>query len=608
MLDRTVRPMDIETRIAPTVLSPLIGSDPDSCRECWGCVRCCPAKAIRVIERRSQVITEKCVECGLCVSECGHAGHVVRDDTPIVRDLLASGRLVVAVLASEYVAALHPMTPTEIERSLESIGFCAVESTVIGEEMVAIAYDSLCTRGGAFPVLRSTCPVTVSWVRRYHPELTKALAPVVPPYVAQARLVKALYPEGTAVVYVSPCYARKDEVFDPEIADAVDVAIDFFELRRLMEEGVQMGFPNLAEDQLVRRPSPMKELSLTDGFPRNALAAESMTSTEVQVVRGLPALDHFLCGLERGEAGPVIVDMLNCEGCIDGPAVNPRLSVFAKRNIESSGRETQGRSVVSSRMLLRHLPSVDLVRSFEPAAVRVPEPEDAELDRILADGGFASRADAIDCGACGYRTCVEHAIAIYQGNSTWDMCFPLQRTLLRSRVDELEVHETLDELTGLWNRRMFAERLVDEMARFDRYGVPVALLMIDIDGFAAVNDRFGRAAGDEVLARIGAHVRSSLRVSDLPARYSEDAFAVVLPGMHKTNAWAVAEKLRTSIESLRPRVACETEKAAVELTVSVGVAAASSSTSDAPALIEAADNALFQAKGAGKNQVRLAAD
>ena len=141
---------------------------------------------------------------------------------------------------------------------------------------------------------------------------------------------------------------------------------------------------------------------------------------------------------------------------------------------------------MSSRALLRHLPAVDLVRSFTPAPVVVPMPDDAEIDRVLAEGGFASRAETIDCGACGYRTCVEHAVAIHQANSSWDMCFPLQRPLLESKVEQLEEHRTLDELTGLWNRRMFAERLVDEVARFDRYETPVSLLMIDIDRFAAI--------------------------------------------------------------------------------------------------------------------------
>jgi diguanylate cyclase (GGDEF)-like protein len=585
---------------------PLIGTDKLACRECWGCVRYCPARAIRVRDHRTEVIAEKCVACGLCVSECGHGGIVVRDDTARVWELLESGRPVVAVLASEFVAAMHPLRPAEVERALEALGFYAVESTVLGEEMVALAYANLCKRAGAFPVLRSTCPVTVEWVRRYHPVLVQALAPVVPPYVAQARLVRALYPDDVAVVYVSPCYARKDEICDEQFGGALDVAIDFSELKRMLDSGRRRAGALQPDGCGGRRPLPIKELSLTDGFPRDVLSSRTAIDQDVTVIRGLRAVDGALYSIEHGESGPIIVDMLMCEGCIDGPAVNPGMSVSAKRNIDTSEREAQAISVVSSRALLRHLPEVDLVRSFTPHPVVVPVPDDAEVDVILAEGGFASREASIDCGACGYATCVEHAVAIFQANSSWEMCFPLQRSLLRRKVSQLEEHRTLDELTGLWNRRMFAERLVDEVARFDRYETPVSLLMVDIDRFARVRDGLGPAAADELVSAVGRHLRTILRLTDLPARYDTDRFAVILPGMRKTNAFAAAEKLRASIAELEPELEGDGYRQRVGVTVSIGVATADASLTDAAALIEAADGALYQAKEAGRDQVRLA--
>lgn len=591
--------------VAP--VGPLIASDKESCRECWGCVRCCPAKAIRVVDRHSEIISEKCVACGLCVSECGRAGHIVRDDTPRVWDLLDSGRPVVAVLASEFVAAMYPMRPADVERALEDMGFYAVESTVLGEEMVALAYANLCRRPGAFPVLRSTCPVIVEWVRRYHPVLAQALAPVVPPYVAQARLVRALYPGDIAVVYVSPCYARKDEIREPEYKGAIDVAIDFLELKRMIGSGRRKKGFEPPDAYGGRRPTPIKEISLTDGFPRD-LVSGSGAEADVAVVRGLRAAEAVLNGIERGEAGPVIVDLLNCEGCIDGPAVSPGVSVFAKRNIEATERETQGRSVVSSRALLSSLPAVDLVRGFKSRPVVVPLPDDDEIDRILAEGGFSTRDDAIDCGACGYKTCAEHAVAIFQGNSTWDMCFPLQRSLLSSRVEYLEENETLDQLTGLWNRRMFVERLIDEVARYDRYGIPVSLMMVEVDQLAATRDERGAAAADKLLAGIGDLLRKALRVTDLPSRYDTNRFAVILPSMRKTSAFAVAEKVRALVTAASPRIDAEGYRQGATVQVSVGVASAGPSLTDATSLIESADGVLYAAKESGGDQVRLAPD
>ncbi|MHB8739827.1 MAG: 4Fe-4S dicluster domain-containing protein [Coriobacteriia bacterium] len=122
-----------------TVSGPLIEQRKDECAECWCCVRCCPVRAIRVAGGRSEVVQEKCIGCGQCVSECSRSGFVVRDDTDAVRSLIRSHRPVVALLASEFIAALYPMTVSQVERSLEAIGFTSVETTLLGEELVARA-------------------------------------------------------------------------------------------------------------------------------------------------------------------------------------------------------------------------------------------------------------------------------------------------------------------------------------------------------------------------------------------------------------------------------------------------------------------------------------
>lgn len=570
-------------------------------------MRYCPANAIRVADGATEVIEEKCVACGLCVSECGSCGHSVRDDTGLVRDLLSSGRPVVCVLATEFVAALHPMPTSEIENAVEALGFYAVESTLLGEELVAMAYERLHGRGGGLPVLRSTCPVATGWVRRFHPKLTQALAPIVPPYVAQARLIKSLYPADTAVVYVSPCYARKDEFLDPELDGAVDAAIDFLELKGMLESANPPPGSNGMQVCGVRRPSPIKELSLTDGYPRATLESRNLTSSDVVVVRGLRALDRLLSAMEAGESAPAIVDMLNCEGCVDGPAVSPGLSVFAKRNIDAAEREGRGRSTVSSRALLRYLPAVEVMRVHCAEPLHLPVPTDEQVDAILAGGEFTSRDATPDCGACGYETCVEHSVAIFQGNSTWDMCFPLQRKLLLRNAKALEESATLDPLTSLWNRRVFAERLEDEMARHARYGHKVSLMMMDIDAFKEINDRLGHLAGDRVLTEVSDLLRESLRATDIASRYGGDEFALILPSVGKTEAFAAAEKLRALIEALPIVMQRDGETQTVDVRASIGVASAGAAASDPIGLIEAADRALYEAKAAGRNQVRLAA-
>lgn len=593
-------------------VQPLISHDKDACTECWGCVRCCPVKAIRVVGDRSEVMQEKCVACGLCVAECGHAGRAVRDDTHEVRELLAGHRPVVALLASEFIAALHPMSVAQIERGLEALGFRGIETTLLGEEIVAEAYKNAHLREGMLLSIRSTCPVTVEFVRKYYPALVPALAPIVPPYIAQARLIRQVYADEHAIVYVSPCYARKDEFRDPQFDGAVDAVIDFTELKRMLAD-VDEQLPETSAPQArLGRPGVLKELSLTDGFPRHTLASRDLTDASMHVVRGLSELERLLRAVMAGEAGPTIIDMLNCEGCIDGPAVNPGLSLFAKRNVEAAERERPGATRVSTKAILSVLPSVEVVRSFTASAVRVSEPTAEQLDQVLAAGRL-SRASAPDCGACGWATCVEQAAAVFRAESTWDLCLPLQRVLFdeqRTQLDTcrsgLEAAETLDPVTGLWNRRVFAERLDVELARHHRYASPLSIALVDVDGLGALNDLAGRDSGDSVLAEMARRFSDSLRATDFAARLLGDQFALILPGIGKTAAFAVGEKLRAAIRDVSFPVESDGYTGHVTVTVSIGIAAASATLGERRELLEAADTALHDAMASGRDRVHLA--
>lgn len=570
-------------------------------------MRLCPTHAIRALDKAAEIIAGRCVGCGSCVSGCRNGAFVVRNDGGRVDELLAAGGPVVALLATEFVAAMHPMAPEAVGGALEAAGFYAVESTTLGEEVVAFEYEARHAEGTGAPVIRSTCPVVNDWVRRYRPALTGVLAPVVPPYVAQARIIKALYPAGTAVVYVSPCYARKDEAMSAEFDGAVDVAIGFDELKAALARldasgrGLDGTHPHRAE----RRPEPLKEVSLTDGYPRSTLASHRMIDPDVRVVRGLEDLDVLLTAIIAGETAPAIIDALNCEGCIDGPTVNPGMSLFAKKNLEAADRHRRTRTSISSREVIRHLPPVELRRSFSPEPVCAPVPDARQLHELLRDGGLLAGEEALDCRACGYDTCRDLAAAIFRGESTWAVCFPLQRRKLWREMARLQESATLDSLTGLWNRRVFSERLLDECARHVRYGGQLCVMMLDLDGFKSVNDRYGHISGDSVLVAVADLFRLSLRATDLACRYGGDEFAVVLPETAKTDAFAVAEKVRAAVEALSVEITHDGDTRHVSARVSIGVAAAGPD-SEPLDLLDAADRALYQAKAMGRNQVRLA--
>lgn len=238
--------------------------------------------------------------------------------------------------------------------------------------------------------------------------------------------------------------------------------------------------------------------------------------------------------------------------------------------------------------------------------------------------GAASRASAVDGIVRLFvwrRT--DHGLVVVAGKS-WDTILNLWRrealrigatmlglivlvvgaTLFLAREinrralaeDRLEQLATTDALTQLRNRRKFDTVMSQEWHRAMRQSDPLALLMIDADHFKAFNDMFGHQAGDQVLVRIAATIRGSVRRSaDCAARYGGEEFAVLLPGLSVETASLVAEKIRSDVEEL------SAEKWAT--TVSIGIAAVVPSTAMSPAhLIEAADKALYEAKSRGRNQ------
>jgi diguanylate cyclase (GGDEF)-like protein len=157
-----------------------------------------------------------------------------------------------------------------------------------------------------------------------------------------------------------------------------------------------------------------------------------------------------------------------------------------------------------------------------------------------------------------------------------------------------------DGLTTAYNKRYFVDRLEKELAFARRHGVPLSLLMFDIDNFKSINDTLGHPAGDAVLMRLSKVALDMLRAEDVFARYGGEEFAVICRGTDVKSAALVAERLRSSIAAMRTR----SDERDIAVTVSVGVAGYPEVDAETPAqLISAADEALYEAKRAGRNRV-----
>lgn len=179
--------------------------------------------------------------------------------------------------------------------------------------------------------------------------------------------------------------------------------------------------------------------------------------------------------------------------------------------------------------------------------------------------------------------------------------------MLGTQADRLTALSQTDALTGLPNRRALSGYFREELRRSERYGTPVSLLLIDVDGLKQVNDTEGHAAGDRLIRGVAAAILETLRETDFGARWGGDEFAIVAPNTTSDAAWHSAERLRLRVARDPGRITGA--PAPRRTTLSIGFATFDPRTgkrADPERLVRAADDALYRAKASGRNRVQAA--
>ena len=173
---------------------------------------------------------------------------------------------------------------------------------------------------------------------------------------------------------------------------------------------------------------------------------------------------------------------------------------------------------------------------------------------------------------------------------------------INSKRRDLEALSVTDDLTGLFNHRALQQRLKDEFSRAQRYNDPLSVLMLDIDQFKEVNDRYGHLFGDRVLTDVAAILQKSMREIDVCARYGGDEFMVVLPQTHFSGSLTVADRIWRGVGAQE----FQDGKVSAHLTISIGISFfPNKNVSSVEQLVRFADEALYQAKREGRNRICL---
>ncbi|OAT80781.1 histidine kinase [Desulfotomaculum copahuensis] len=401
----------------------------DRCRDCYRCIRSCPVKAIRIESEndvlRARIVENLCVLCGRCVLTCPQGAKRVSSGVEQAKKLLAAGRPVAASVAPSFAAALPLPGYFGMPALLKALGFTLVQETAWGAELVSRALNRIRrTRTSNRTCISSACPVVVNLVEKHYPGLIPCLAPVVSPMVAHGKWIKRFYP-GTAVVFIGPCVAKKEEA--QYFPGAVDCVVGFDELWKwLQEEGLLKA---KLEPAGFDPPHPQRaRLFPVEGGELFTMSLSTdMLDTAVVAISGLKNCIDFLSQLrqQKIEAPPVFAELMACSGgCIGGPLVPAGDDIFIRR--QRVKQFFQGRPDVFGGEEDETAP-LPLERQFQDRQVYRPQPPAAVINQILAQTGKYRPEDELNCGACGYDSCREKAAAVYWGMAEVQMCIPYMR-------------------------------------------------------------------------------------------------------------------------------------------------------------------------------------
>ena len=205
-----------------------------NCKNCYKCVRFCPVKSIRVYQGQAQIISSDCILCGNCVAVCPQHAKEDISDVGQIRQLISSGKQVVASIDSSYIAYFDTAGFQGMTEALQKLGFTAAYETAEGAYLVEKKLEELAQDESDAPIITSGCPTIGLYAEKHLPDVLPYLAPILSPMQAHAALLRKRCPDAV-VVYISPCISKKEETTRFESVGA-DYDITFTELEDWLKE------------------------------------------------------------------------------------------------------------------------------------------------------------------------------------------------------------------------------------------------------------------------------------------------------------------------------------------------------------------------------------
>ncbi|MFP4024273.1 MAG: [Fe-Fe] hydrogenase large subunit C-terminal domain-containing protein [Thiohalospira sp.] len=420
----------------------------DKCNLNYSCVRVCPVNAIEVKVNRdyARVIPERCIGCGSCTSVCPEDAIRFRDSKEETKKILRSKAKKVAIVAPSISGEFHDITDyRKFVQMIKHLGFDYVNEVSFGADIIALKYAELFKNFKGKYYISTACPVVVSHVQKFQPELIENLAPLVSPMVATAKIARNLYGDEIKVVYIGPCIESKNEALLDKGAGKIDAVLTFIELRELFNEfKIHESTLEYSEfDPPIGYKGSL--FPIANGLLQAADISEDLLEGNVITAEGknnmLNAIRQFH---EEIDTIKKHFNLYYCEGCLMGPGTSrggkkyirhTRVTEYAKKRLKNF-------DISKWEKEIKKYWDIDYSKTFFNDDQRIETPSEEKIQEVLKAIGKENKDPNLGCNACGYNTCRDFAIAVSKGLAKIDMCLTFS---LRNRHDYIKALKTTNE-------------------------------------------------------------------------------------------------------------------------------------------------------------------
>lgn len=402
------------------------------CKHCYKCIRGCEVKSIMIRDGHAYIMPNRCILCGECLVNCPQSAKRLSSDLDKVKEMIEGKLPVILSLSSSYIGLFQYENRGQVKAAFRKLGFADVRDSAEGAALVTENYVSLLQQKRMKNIITSSCPSVVDLIEIHYPELVPFLAPVLPPSGVHARMLKKEYGDQARIVFAGPCIAEKKETRPIRKEGCLDAVLTFEEMRRWMEEeGIQITacepeeFDELHLGANLRYPISGGLLTAVAATEGPSKAGEAETDPDPAAYRRLYVSGVKDCldvceAMKTGEVGGCFIEMNACHGgCINGPATASAGSSF-KVKLDLEAILPTGRADLA--LLGGGMKDVAAERHFSDHSQKEKLPSEEEIRDILSKTGKTKPEQELNCGACGYPTCRDKAIAVFQGKAELNMC------------------------------------------------------------------------------------------------------------------------------------------------------------------------------------------